>query len=164
MSSKLVPSDPAKVMVIRDVVPRVITTLSVPFWRFGRIKVGGRGTIGKSSQPTLCTSADTYHSTPPIRRPRRLLPRRLDRRSQAKGLGARRSEIHRRSRPRSTPPSLSSSSMRPLTPTSTTSSSAPGTKPTPPHKSLAPRRCPKSAPSRTTSPSPSPSSSPPKSP
>jgi hypothetical protein len=46
MSSKLVPSDPAKVMVIRDVVPRVITTLSVPFWRFGKIKVGGRGTIG----------------------------------------------------------------------------------------------------------------------
>lgn len=45
MSSKLVPSDPAKVMVIRDVVPKVITTLSVPFWRFGRIKVGGRGTI-----------------------------------------------------------------------------------------------------------------------
>jgi len=45
MSSKLVPSDPAAVMVIRDVVPRVITTLSVPFWRFGRIKIGGRGTI-----------------------------------------------------------------------------------------------------------------------
>lgn len=45
MSSKLVPSDPAKVMVIRDVVPRVITTFSVPFWRFGRIKVGGRGTV-----------------------------------------------------------------------------------------------------------------------
>ncbi|ORX94282.1 hypothetical protein BCR34DRAFT_550381 [Clohesyomyces aquaticus] len=44
MSSKLVPSDPAKVMVIREVVP-AITTLSVPFWRFGRIKVGGRGTI-----------------------------------------------------------------------------------------------------------------------
>jgi len=45
MTSRLVPSDPAKVMVIRDVVPKVITTLSVPFWRFGRIKIGGRGTI-----------------------------------------------------------------------------------------------------------------------
>jgi len=45
MSDKLVPKDPAKVMVIREVVPKVITTLSVPFWRFGRIKVGGRGTI-----------------------------------------------------------------------------------------------------------------------
>ncbi|KAL5117625.1 hypothetical protein ACEQ8H_004518 [Pleosporales sp. CAS-2024a] len=45
MASKLVPSDPAKVMVIRDVVPRQITTLSVPFWRFGRIKIGGRSTI-----------------------------------------------------------------------------------------------------------------------
>jgi hypothetical protein len=46
MSSKLVPADPAKFMVIRDVVPRAITTLSVPFWRFGRVKIGGRGTIG----------------------------------------------------------------------------------------------------------------------
>ncbi|EMD92807.1 hypothetical protein COCC4DRAFT_72606 [Bipolaris maydis ATCC 48331] len=45
MTSKLVPSDPASVMVIRDVVPRIVTTLSVPFWRFGRVKIGGRGTI-----------------------------------------------------------------------------------------------------------------------
>lgn len=45
MTSKLVPQDPAKVMVIRDVVPNTITTLSAPFWRFGAIKVGGRGTI-----------------------------------------------------------------------------------------------------------------------
>ncbi|KAH7065914.1 hypothetical protein BKA63DRAFT_167425 [Paraphoma chrysanthemicola] len=45
MSSKLVPSDPAKVMVIRDVVPRTITTFSTPFWRFGRVKIGGRGTV-----------------------------------------------------------------------------------------------------------------------
>jgi hypothetical protein len=47
MTSKLVPSDPAKVMVIRDVVPKTITTFSTPFWRFGRIKFGGRGTVGK---------------------------------------------------------------------------------------------------------------------
>jgi hypothetical protein len=46
MTSKLVPSDPAKVMVIREVIPG-ITTFSTPFWRFGSIKVGGRGTIGK---------------------------------------------------------------------------------------------------------------------
>ncbi|OAL48407.1 hypothetical protein IQ07DRAFT_622856 [Pyrenochaeta sp. DS3sAY3a] len=45
MTSKLIPSNPEKVMVIRDVVPNTITTLSVPFLRFGRIKVGGRGTI-----------------------------------------------------------------------------------------------------------------------
>ncbi|KAF1997080.1 hypothetical protein P154DRAFT_471479 [Amniculicola lignicola CBS 123094] len=45
MTSKLIPSNPEKVMVIRDVVPNVITTLSVPFLRFGRLKVGGRGTI-----------------------------------------------------------------------------------------------------------------------
>jgi len=57
MSSKLVPSDPASVMVIRDVVPRVITTLSVPFWRFGRVKIGGRGTIGM-----LCPT-NTSHAT-----------------------------------------------------------------------------------------------------
>ncbi|KAF2804036.1 uncharacterized protein BDZ99DRAFT_452549 [Mytilinidion resinicola] len=45
MSGKLVPKDPAKVMVIRQVVPNVITTFSVPFLRFGRIKIGGRGTV-----------------------------------------------------------------------------------------------------------------------
>ncbi|KAF5877436.1 uncharacterized protein Bfra_001803 [Botrytis fragariae] len=44
MSDKLVPSDPEKVMVIRDVTPNV-TTLSVPFLRFGMIKFGGRATI-----------------------------------------------------------------------------------------------------------------------
>ncbi len=49
MASKLVPSDPTKVMVIRDVVPNVITTFSVPFWRYGLIKVGGRGTVGINS-------------------------------------------------------------------------------------------------------------------
>ncbi|KAF7567968.1 hypothetical protein PtrM4_125810 [Pyrenophora tritici-repentis] len=53
MSSKLVPSDPASVMVIRDVVPRVITTLSVPFWRFGRVKIGGRGTIVRLQSGSL---------------------------------------------------------------------------------------------------------------
>jgi hypothetical protein len=46
MSSKLIPTNPSDVMVIRDVTPNVIT-LSVPFNRFGKLKVGGRGTIGK---------------------------------------------------------------------------------------------------------------------
>lgn len=45
MTSKLVPADPAKVMVIRKVTPN-ITTCSTPFARFGKFKVGGRGTIG----------------------------------------------------------------------------------------------------------------------
>ncbi|EXJ94053.1 hypothetical protein A1O1_02446 [Capronia coronata CBS 617.96] len=45
-SSSLIPPDPAKVMVIRDVTPN-ITTLSVPFARFGHVKVGGRGTLVK---------------------------------------------------------------------------------------------------------------------
>lgn len=45
MSSKLVPQNPEEVMVIREIAPNV-TTLSVPFLRFGRIKFGGRATIG----------------------------------------------------------------------------------------------------------------------
>ncbi|KAJ4294180.1 hypothetical protein N0V90_007870 [Kalmusia sp. IMI 367209] len=53
MSSKLIPSNPEKVMVIRDIVPRTITTLSVPFLRFGRIKIGGRGTIVRLQNGTL---------------------------------------------------------------------------------------------------------------
>lgn len=47
-ASKLVPKDPEEVMVIRKVTPN-ITTLSVPFSRFGRIRIGGRATIGKLS-------------------------------------------------------------------------------------------------------------------
>ena len=45
MTSKLIPSDPSKVMVIRQVTPN-ITICSAPFLRFGRLKVGSRGTIG----------------------------------------------------------------------------------------------------------------------
>jgi hypothetical protein len=41
--SKLIPSDPEKVMVIRNVTPD-IKTFSTPFLRFGRVKIGGRGT------------------------------------------------------------------------------------------------------------------------
>jgi hypothetical protein len=47
MTSKLIPTEPEKVMVIRKVTPD-ITTLSVPFLRFGKIKIGGRGTLGVS--------------------------------------------------------------------------------------------------------------------
>lgn len=47
MTSKLIPANPSAVMVIRDVTPN-ITTLSVPFTRFGLFRVGGRGTIGAS--------------------------------------------------------------------------------------------------------------------
>ncbi|RDL41537.1 Uncharacterized protein BP5553_01516 [Venustampulla echinocandica] len=52
MSSKLVPQNPEEVMVIRELVPNV-TTLSVPFLRFGRIKFGGRATIVKLSTGSL---------------------------------------------------------------------------------------------------------------
>lgn len=44
MTSKLIPSDPEKVMVMRKIHPDVLTC-SVPFLRFGRVKIGGRGTI-----------------------------------------------------------------------------------------------------------------------
>lgn len=43
-ASKLIPSDPEKVMVVRHLTPDVVT-LSTPFLRFGRIKIGGRGTL-----------------------------------------------------------------------------------------------------------------------
>ena len=46
-SQKLVPQDPTSSMSIREVVPGQIATFSVPFLRFGLIKVGGRATIVK---------------------------------------------------------------------------------------------------------------------
>lgn len=45
MSDKLIPKNAEEVMVIREIAPG-ITTLSVPFLRFGLIKFGGRATIG----------------------------------------------------------------------------------------------------------------------
>ena len=45
-AKSLIPNDPSKVMVIRDITPN-LTTLSSPFARFGLIKVGGRGTLVK---------------------------------------------------------------------------------------------------------------------
>jgi hypothetical protein len=46
MSSKLVPANPSDVMVIRNITPNIVT-LSVPFLRFGKLPIGGRGTIVK---------------------------------------------------------------------------------------------------------------------
>ncbi|ERF76004.1 hypothetical protein EPUS_08258 [Endocarpon pusillum Z07020] len=45
-AAKLIPSDPAKVMVFRDILPNM-ATISSPFARFGLFKVGGRATIIK---------------------------------------------------------------------------------------------------------------------
>lgn len=59
MASKLVPSDPSKVMVIRDVVPNTITTFSTPFWRFGRIKIGGRGTAVRMQSGAVAVFSPT---------------------------------------------------------------------------------------------------------
>lgn len=52
MASKLIPANPAECMVIRHVTPNIIT-LSVPFSRFGMIKVGGRATIVKLTSGNL---------------------------------------------------------------------------------------------------------------
>jgi hypothetical protein len=79
MSDKLVAQNPEEVMVIRDIAPNV-TTLSVPFLRFGRIKFGGRATIGISSFPPPLfipiRSTNKQNSQAPLRLPSRLLPRR----------------------------------------------------------------------------------------
>lgn len=45
-AAKLIPSDPAKVLVFRDILPNM-ATISSPFARFGVFKVGGRATIVK---------------------------------------------------------------------------------------------------------------------
>lgn len=52
MSSKLIPASPEEVMVIRHVTPNIVTC-SVPFSRFGVVRVGGRGTIVKMSDGGL---------------------------------------------------------------------------------------------------------------
>lgn len=58
MTSKLVPPDPAAVMVIRQVTPNIVTC-STPFYRFGRFKVGGRGTIVKLQSGALAVFSPT---------------------------------------------------------------------------------------------------------
>lgn len=45
MSAELIPSNPSDVMAIRNVTPNIVT-FSVPFARFGKAKIGGRGTLG----------------------------------------------------------------------------------------------------------------------
>ncbi|KAI1392087.1 uncharacterized protein F4822DRAFT_389595 [Hypoxylon trugodes] len=52
MSSKLIPSNPSDVAVIRHITPNIVT-VSVPFARFGLIRVGGRGTIIRLTSGTL---------------------------------------------------------------------------------------------------------------
>ncbi|GAB0136269.1 hypothetical protein EsDP_00004576 [Epichloe bromicola] len=52
MSAELIPSNPADLMVIRNVTPNVVT-FSVPFSRFGKIKIGGRGTLVKLTSGNL---------------------------------------------------------------------------------------------------------------
>ncbi|KAF2763311.1 hypothetical protein EJ05DRAFT_496138 [Pseudovirgaria hyperparasitica] len=59
MTDKLIPSDPSRVMVIRDVIPNVITTLSTPFLRFGKIKIGGRGTLVRLQSGSLAVFSPT---------------------------------------------------------------------------------------------------------
>ena len=51
-ASKLIPSDPDKVMIIKRITPDILTC-STPFLRFGRVKIGGRGTIVKLQSGNL---------------------------------------------------------------------------------------------------------------
>ncbi|EME79078.1 uncharacterized protein MYCFIDRAFT_190127 [Pseudocercospora fijiensis CIRAD86] len=50
--SKLIPTDPEKVMIIRKLTPDIMTC-STPFLRMGRIKIGGRGTIVRMATGSL---------------------------------------------------------------------------------------------------------------
>ncbi|KAI9731852.1 MAG: hypothetical protein M1818_007717 [Claussenomyces sp. TS43310] len=52
MASKLIPPSPADVMVIRNVTPNIVTC-SVPFARFGRVRIGGRATIVRLTSGAL---------------------------------------------------------------------------------------------------------------
>ncbi|KFY86863.1 hypothetical protein V500_07344 [Pseudogymnoascus sp. VKM F-4518 (FW-2643)] len=65
MTSKLVPSNPSAVMVIRDITPN-ITTLSAPFARFGLFRIGGRGTIVRLTSGVLSVFSPTA-LTPEVR-------------------------------------------------------------------------------------------------
>ncbi|KAI1662406.1 hypothetical protein F4813DRAFT_344431 [Daldinia decipiens] len=58
MSSKLVPSKPSEVAVIRNITPNIVT-VSVPFARFGIFRVGGRGTIIRLTSGTLAVYSPT---------------------------------------------------------------------------------------------------------
>ncbi|OJD36178.1 glutamyl-trna amidotransferase subunit a protein [Diplodia corticola] len=59
MASKLIPSNPEAVTVIREVVPGTIITSSAPFLRFGRIKIGGRGTVVRMQNGALAVFSPT---------------------------------------------------------------------------------------------------------
>ncbi|KAI0597264.1 hypothetical protein F4775DRAFT_264494 [Biscogniauxia sp. FL1348] len=52
MSDKLIPKDPSAVAVIRNITPNVVT-VSVPFARFEKVRVGGRGTIIRMTSGTI---------------------------------------------------------------------------------------------------------------
>ena len=43
---QLFPSNPSETMVIRDITPNMVT-MSLPFARFGIVRFGGRGTLGR---------------------------------------------------------------------------------------------------------------------
>lgn len=64
--SKLVPTDPEKVMVIRALTPDV-KTFSTPFLRFGRVKIGGRGTAVRLASGSTAVFSPVA-LTPTVRR------------------------------------------------------------------------------------------------
>ncbi|KOS21777.1 hypothetical protein ESCO_002381 [Escovopsis weberi] len=58
MSSELIPSNPEEVMVVRQVTPN-IHTFSVPFARYGKFLVGGRGSLVKLTSGNLAVFSPT---------------------------------------------------------------------------------------------------------
>ncbi|MCJ1468779.1 hypothetical protein MMC07_007409 [Pseudocyphellaria aurata] len=65
MTSKLIPSDSSKVMVIRKITPSLVTCSS-PFNRFGKFKIGGRGTIVRLESGAIAVFSPTA-LTPEVR-------------------------------------------------------------------------------------------------
>lgn len=77
MSAKLIPANPADLMVTRSVTPNIVT-FSVPFSRFGRLRIGGRGTVGRCWPLAGDGRLLTAPSQAQLGRARRLLARRAD--------------------------------------------------------------------------------------
>ncbi|MCJ1242788.1 hypothetical protein MMC14_010797 [Varicellaria rhodocarpa] len=65
MTSKLIPANPSSSTIIRDITSNIVTC-SAPFNRFGRFKIGGRGTIVRLQNNSLAIFSPTA-LTPEVR-------------------------------------------------------------------------------------------------
>lgn len=62
MAPQLFPKNPSESMVIRNVTSDVVT-MSLPFARFGRLKFGGRGTLGEYPQESVLALTSIHANT-----------------------------------------------------------------------------------------------------